>query len=232
MNTTVIKVALFGFIFTLFFIFNLSYKGSHNGVSFVENLTKSTIVINDKEQSNVNKSIFNLFGNFNISSLHNEKNNETVGENKCVVFGPIAQENKNIVDKLFTQAEIKNNFSIIEQPVYEIYWNLGKNKLTAIEIFETQKNSGALKDEKYKLSLDNDNNYIVYISKILADENLALSNATDLAVQANKAKVGGKWQYKTKSNVYFYQTNKSASIPKEVNAVLEKTFGITKSNCK
>ena len=149
----------------------------------------------------------------------------------CIVYGPISYDNRNTVDMLLNKAGITSLFNTIEKPVYDIYWNLGKDKVHAVELFELQKNGGPLQDEKYKLSLNEDNDWVVNISKITANENIAKDLATNLNIKANKVNAGGKWQYKIKSVVYFYQTDNATKIPNEVNGVIEKTFSISKAKC-
>lgn len=170
----------------------------------------------------------------NVHDKVNEINTEAVTKNSgCMIFGPIPYDNKNTVDNLFTTAKISQNvYSIIERPVYEIYWNLGSDKIKAINLFEKQKNYGALQDEKYKLILDNNQNWIVSISQVTADEEVAHKLATDLALAAEKYKLGGKWQFRSKSVAYFYHINNTASIPSEVYKLMEKTFNVAKSSCK
>jgi len=159
-----------------------------------------------------------------------EKNH--VPSASCIVYGPISYDNKNTVDMLLNKAGIISIFNTIEKPVYEVYWNLGKDKVKAVQLFEIQKNDGPLQDEKYKLALNEDSDWVVSISKITANEIMAKDLATNLAIKANKINTGGRWQYKNKSVVYFYQTDTSSNIPSEVNAVMEKTFSISKSKCQ
>lgn len=224
MNQLTVKALLACFCAAVFFLFNLSYKSSNNGISFVDSFIspKNVDALSAKQ---INQQVQQTI----LSPSAIEKNH--IPSINCVVYGPISYDNKNVVDILLTKANITGLFNSVEKPVYEVYWNLGKDKLTAIELFEVQKNEGPLQEEKYKLALNEDNDWVVSISKIIADEPMAKNLATNLAIKANKIQTGGRWQYKNNATVYFYQSNNSAKIPHEVNAVLEKTFSINKSKC-
>lgn len=224
MNQLTVKALLACFCAAVFFLFNLSYKSSHNGISFFDNLI-SPKNVDALSSTQINKQVQQtILSPATIDKTH-------IPSISCVVYGPISYENKNVVDMLLTKSNIIGLFNSVEKPVYEVYWNLGKDKVTAIELFEVQKNEGPLQDEKYKIALNEDNDWVVSISKIIADENMAKNLATNLAIKANKIQTGGRWQYKNKSTVYFYQSESSAKIPNEVSAVLEKTFSINKSKC-
>jgi hypothetical protein len=162
---------------------------------------------------------------------HFVEHNSSV-ENHCIIYGPIGNNNKDVIDKLLVQAKLDKSFDVIEQPVYEVYWNLGKDKITAINLFESQKNNGPFQDERYKLLFDNDGTWIVSVAKIISSEKDAVQMATQLALKSSKLKIGGKWQYRTLNNLYFYHTNNASLIPSDVDAVLLKTFNVDKSNCQ
>lgn len=225
MNQLTVKALLACFCAAVCFLFNLSYKSSHNGLSFIDSFSNPKNV-DALSSHQINKQVQQA----TIISPTAINNNHLASAN-CVVYGPITYDNKNVVDVLLNKAKITDLFSSVEKPVYEIYWNLGKDKVTAIELFEVQKNEGPLQDEKYKIALNEDNDWVVSISKIIANEPMAKDLATNLAIKANKIQTGGRWQYKNTSTVYFYQTDKSSTIPNEVNDVLEKTFAIKKSKC-
>lgn len=226
MNNLTVKALLACFCATLFFLYNLSYKSSHNGISFVDSFNKpqnvDALPPNEIAQNVANKLI--------PSPAPIEKNH--IPATTCVVYGPISYDNKSVVDMLLNKAKITPLFNTVEKPVFEVYWNLGKDKVKAIELFEIQKNEGPLQEEKYKLALNEDNDWVVSISKIIANESMAKDLATNLAIKANQVQAGGRWQYKNKSTVYFYQTDNGTKIPNEVNAVMEKTFSIYKSKCE
>ena len=226
MNHLTFKALLACFCAAVFFLYNLSYKSSHNGISFVDSFNKPQNV----DALSANEIAHNIATKVIPSPQPIEKNH--LPAPGCIVYGPISYDNKNVVDMLLNKANITPLFNNIEKPVYEVYWNLGKDKVKAIELFEIQKNGGPLEEEKYKLALNEDNDWVVSISKIIANEALAKDLATNLAIKANKIQAGGRWQYKNKSTVYFYQTDEGAKIPNEVNAVMEKTFSIYKSKCE
>lgn len=225
MNNLTVKTLLACFCAGLFFLYNLSYKSSHNGISFVDSFTKPQNVESVASEQVINTNTASIPSPTPLYKSY-------VPSNTCVVYGPISSDNKGVVDMLINKAKITGIFNTIEKPVYEVYWNLGKDKVKAVLLFEAQKNEGPLQDEKYKLSLNEENDWVVNISKITANELIAKDLATNLAIKANKINTGGRWQYKNKSVVYFYQTDKGTQIPNEVNGVLEKTFSISKSSCQ
>lgn len=226
MNNLTVKALMACFFATVFFLYNLSYKSSHNGISFVDSFSRPQNV--DALPSN--EVAYNIAKKMIPSPAPIEKNH--VPSTNCVVYGPVSYDNKSVVDLLLNKAKITSLFNTVEKPVFDIYWNLGKDKVKAVQLFEVQKNEGPLQEEKYKLSLNEDNDWVVNISKVIANESMAKDLATNLAIQANKIQTGGRWQYKNKSNVYFYQTDNGNKIPSEVNAVMEKTFSIYKSKCQ
>ena len=226
MNHLTVKALLACFCATLFFLYNLSYKSTHNGISFVDSFTKPQNI----DALPPNEVAHNLATKIVPSPEPIGKN--YIPSSSCVVYGPISYDNKGVVDILLNKAKLTPLFNTVEKPVYEVYWNLGKDKVKAIELFEMQKNDGPLQEEKYKLALNEDNDWVVSISKITANELMAKDLATNLAIKANKIQTGGRWQYKNKSTVYFYQTDNASKVPNEVNAVMEKTFSIYKSKCQ
>lgn len=226
MNSLTTKALLASFLATIFFLYNLSYKSSHNGISFIDSFTKPQNI----DALPPSQLAYNIADKVIPSPSPIEKHH--IPSASCIVYGPISYDNKNTVDMLLNRAGIISIFNTVEKPVYEVYWNLGKDKVKAVELFEMQKNDGPLQDEKYKLALNEDNDWVVSISKITANEVMAKDLATNLAIKANKINTGGRWQYKNKSVVYFYQTDKSSNIPNQVNAVMEKTFSISKSKCQ
>lgn len=226
MNHLTVKTLLACFCATIFVLYNLSYKSSHNGISFVDSFSNphnvDALPPNETDKNLVNKLI--------PSPALLEKT--YTPSSNCIVYGPISSDNKIVVDMLLNKAKITSLFNTVEKPVYEVFWNLGKDKVKAIELFEVQKNEGPLQAEKYKISLNEDNDWIVSISNITANEIMAKDLATNLAIKANKINTGGRWQYKNKSIVYFYQSENADKVPNEVGAVIEKTFSISKSACQ
>lgn len=223
MNNLTVKILLACFCAAMFFLYNLSYKSSHNGISFVDSFIQSQKI--DKVDTM----------DFQSNTSHLMTSNIVLDKqavSQCSVYGPISIDNKNVVDILLNKSNITTLFHQIEQPIYEVYWNLGKDKVQAINLFEIQKNEGPLENEKYKISLNEDNEWIVSISMITGNENMARNLATNLAVKANQLNAGGRWQYKNKSLVYFYQTEDNSKVPKEVDAVIQKTFSINKKACQ
>ena len=141
----------------------------------------------------------------------------------CMVYGPITVAQKSIFDNVVVSEKLVPQASFIKQNEYEIYWNLGANEAVAKEIFEKQKRD-ALKDDKFKLS-NSDGMWIVSIANIKDNLETAKALATQLSEKANKVNAGGKWQYRTLPETYYYQLknvnlltpNSLAKITSEIN---------------
>lgn len=226
MNNLRFKALLACSCATVFFLFNLSYKISHNGVSFFDSFSMPKHI----DYLTTHEAIQATSNKLPASPLPLETHH--IPTSSCVIYGPISSDNKNVIDILLNKSNITSLFNIVERPVYEVYWNLGKDKLQAINLFEMQKNEGPLQDEKYKIALNENKDFVVSISTITANESMAKDLTHNISIKANKINAGGSWEYKNKSTVYFYQTENSAKVPKEVNAVMEKTFSIFKSPCQ
>ena len=228
MNKLTVKILIVALLGAFFLIFNLVYKATHSGASFISAVVKA------KDENAPQNS--EIYADNSASSGYSDSPPPTPDQvittgNSCVVYGPISEESKAIVDMLLQKANIQKLFNTVEKTVFEVYWNLGKDKVNAIKLFEVQKNGGPLHEEKYKLSMNEDGDWIVSISNITDNEAMAREVATNLALKAKKVNAGGRWQYKKTGVFYFYQIDNSAKIPKEVVAVIEKTFSIYKNAC-
>lgn len=148
----------------------------------------------------------------------------------CVIYGPVGKDNKNILESLLQKANFLQDATIVAKPIYEIYWSLGSNKANAVALFDKQKN-GPLQNDKFKLKLDQNNEWIVPIAEITADENNAAIITKELADKANQINAGGKWQYRANENVYFYQFKDSNTIPRDIKEVMSKTLALPSAGC-
>lgn len=233
MNHLTFKALLACFFVAILFLCNLFYKSSHNGVSLIQIFTQSSNNKTSTKSTNIDTlsqdiSKKQIEDKLPLIPTEKEKINTT---SMCVVYGPISEENKTVIDLILKKSNVLSFFDIVDKPVYDVFWNLGKNKIDAIELFESEKNDGPFKSEIYKLSLNSNNDWIVHISKITEDENMAKELVQKLSEQAQQIKIGGLWEYKKTSLVYFYQTQSPSKIPNEVDSIISKTFDIFKSPC-
>lgn len=162
--------------------------------------------------------------------IPNTTYNTTNSLASCVIYGPVTRDNRSILETLLQKANFLQNATIIAKPIYEIFWNLGSNKANALALFEKQKN-GPLQNDKFKIKQDENNDWIVPIAEITADENNAAIITKELADKANQINAGGKWQYRASENVYFYQFKDSNSIPKDIKEVMTKTLALPSARC-
>jgi hypothetical protein len=244
------KLMLFliaNFVLALFVILNLFYKNSHEGKSFFAPEKENTpMIVSPVTQLNNAVQIGKVLQPPvlptqptvrtpiviqppSIAQTPVIQKQAPVGS--CVVYGPVPLDSKNTLDLLFNKAQVLNSAQIFNKPVYEIVWNLGHNKVTAIELFEHQKNGGPLQDSKFKLTSDKNGDWIVPIAEITADEQKAAIATKELGEKAQQSNTGGKWQYRAKTDIYFYQFKNNAIIPLDVQGVLDKTFAIPKAGC-
>lgn len=149
----------------------------------------------------------------------------------CTIYGPVNSDNKIPIEAILNKVNVLSGAQIITKPVYEIYWDLGNNQNNATNLFDKQKNGGALQSNKFQLKQDKSGIWYVPIAEITADENSARITTKELSEKADRLNTGGKWLYRTRENNYFYQFNKSNIIPSDIKAVLEKTFAIPKATC-
>lgn len=149
----------------------------------------------------------------------------------CIIYGPVNRDNKTVLELLLQKANILQETHIVSKPIYEIYWNFGNNKVNAFALFDKQKNGGPLQDAKFKLKQDQNNDWIVAIAEITADEKNAALTTSELAEKTNRVNAGGKWAYREKENVYFYQFNDSTMIPKDIKDVMIKTLSLPSAHC-
>lgn len=149
----------------------------------------------------------------------------------CVVYGPMNLEQKATMDALLVSQKTQNSASVYMKNMYEILWNLGKDKEQAEILFNKQKQGGALQDEKFKLTVDENQDWIVSITLIPDSEETAHQLATQLADKANKSKAGGQWQYRTKPSGYFYRFNNINAINVQTQETIAHTINVSKQPC-
>lgn len=148
----------------------------------------------------------------------------------CTIYGPITEKTKSELDPLLQENFLMNQVAILKKPVFEIYWNLGPDKAIATKIFNKQKSiGGPFSNDRFQLSFD-DKNWIVSIAHITGDEDTARNTTVKIAEKSSKANVGGRWQYRSVEDVYFY-TFYEKSIPEKINNLLNIQLPIQKNHC-
>lgn len=148
----------------------------------------------------------------------------------CISYGPMNIDLKKRFENILSNNKIASNIYQDRQlPQYEIFWNLGNNKLEALERFEKQKKEGALRDEKFKLTQDNNNNWIVPATTIAGDYAVAETLAKQLS--ASSSKFGGKWDIREKTGGHYIIFPNVNLISESVLLIIDKDLRLNKTFC-
>lgn len=146
----------------------------------------------------------------------------------CMTYGPLNLEQKALFDVILKKSNLENLPAVSQRPVYQIYWDLGKDKVQAITLFEKQKNGGALQDERFKLSQQDNGEWIVPIATISGNEQMAQTISSQLDA---KAHAGGKWTSQPMGDGYFYRFKDLNLLPADSLNLMDKAVNVTKSPC-
>ena len=151
----------------------------------------------------------------------------------CVTYGPMNLEQKASLDVILIKYKLSNSSTLVtsKEPLYQIDWNLGSDKVNAVKLFEVQKNDGPLQDEKFKLTQNDNGDWVVPITTVANDQIKAQTMTTELAQAANSHKAGGKWEWKTVKEGYFYQFKDLTSFPSNVVDMINHTISTVKTPC-
>jgi hypothetical protein len=146
----------------------------------------------------------------------------------CMSYGPLNLEQKALFDVVLKKASLNNLPVVSQRPLYQIYWDLGKDKEQAITLFEKQKNGGPLQDVRFKLTQQESGEWIVPIATISGNAQMAqtISNQLDA-----KAHAGGKWLSQPMGDGYFYRFKDLNLVPEDSLNLLDKAVNVTKSPC-
>lgn len=147
----------------------------------------------------------------------------------CMVYGPIGIEQKATLDTIFSQEKIETKTVVDKKTQYEIYWNLGRDKNIATELFNRQK-AGPLQDPKFKLT-NSDGTWMVSIATVTDSIDNAKTLAGQLAAKANKVNSGGNWQYRTLPDAYFYQLKDVNALSAQALAQINTGMDISRKPC-
>ena len=125
--------------------------------------------------------------------------------------------------------KIETKTVVDKKTQYEIYWNLGKDKNTATEMFNRQK-AGPLQDPKFKLT-NADGVWMVSIATVSDSVENAKTLAGQLADKANKVNAGGNWQYRTLPDAYFYQLKDVNALSQQALTQINTGMDISRKPC-
>lgn len=148
----------------------------------------------------------------------------------CAVLGPFNIDEKASVDVLISKNKTEQEIRIEKKPVFEIYWNLGRNEATARKLFETQK-QGALQDSKFVMIQNEKKEWIVPITQVHTNADVAQKLSIELGEKANKVNAGGKWAFSEKPDAYFYFFKDYAGLDKVVADSISLLVGDKKQPC-
>jgi hypothetical protein len=234
---------LFDFVIASIVIFNFSLRDKYHEHGIIAPLIsffditphlKNTYpyIANNKDVIQLKLTIspiHNLNENIPLNTITPPiKNNITIPV--CIVYGPLNLEEKSELDVIMSESSIPSDLVSISQiPLFEIYWNLGSNKIHAMNLFEEQKNNGALQDERFKLSQEDDGNWIISITTVSGDIKLAQTMTAQLG-EASK-QYGGTWQYRSKNNGYFYKFKDITKIPDRTINIINHSLNVLKVPC-
>lgn len=254
MNKGLFYFIVFDVFLAVLLIFNFNFKNHNDGQglfasfsAWVDNqsgsLTKATdskgansppnqIEKSQTEPQNKATNNTNILTPTTVANLKNLDNNNTKSntDGVCISYGPLNLEQKVAFDLILNSNKISNQFYVENKlPLFSVYWNLGKDKLQAIDLFEKQKNDGALQDEKFKLTQNLEGEWIVPITTISGSPELAQKMTNELAKSSKS--FGGKWEYKTKSEGYFYRFKDITALPNKTVETINHSINTLKTPC-
>lgn len=236
-------------------LFNETTKDLISNLAFNDNdgINSSNMSIlndEDKDINNTEKSSYDL-DNIEVleSSIKTEEKTSAVITDKvtnekdnlvlknipvafplCVNYGPLSIEQKASFDLVISKHNIDPSlFKQLEDDLYEIYWNLGENPEKAVELFERQKNDGALKDAKFKLKKDDKGNYIVPISTVAGNLDMAHKMTSEL--KNSSSQIGGTWEYRAIDKGYFYQFPDIKKVDIKAIDTINQVIDTLKTTC-
>lgn len=207
------------------------------------NIAAANTTISSPQNESMVQHIINLQqGTQATSNLQNSNNqtsattvvNANVNNNKvCTVLGPLDLKDKATMDLILSKDSNanKNQIEVSQKPIYEIYWNLGKDRDEAEALFQKQKQSGTMQEDKFVLVQDESKDWIVSIAEVNSSLEYARSIANQLATTGSKYNAGGKWNYRTKPNAYFYKFDDFSQIDSKTKNSLNVMLNVNKIPC-
>lgn len=160
-------------------------------------------------------------------------NSKSANQKICTILGPLVLKDKATMDLILSKDSNagKNDIEISQKPIFEIYWNLGKDRENAEILFQKQKQNGTMQEENFILVQDENKDWIVSVAEINSTIEYAKTITNQLATTGKKYNAGGKWSYKIKPNAYFYQFNDFSQIDEKTKTSFNVMLGINKTPC-
>jgi hypothetical protein len=229
-NRPLIIFLLANFIIGVFVIINFRNKAEENKI-----IAKNEIITETAEENRQQKLVST------VATTKSPKISEPVvatpvenasvpaGPAICMEYGPLDIEQKSIFDTLVAKEKINPLVAVSQKNQFEIYWNLGNNQAQANEMFERQKKD-ALQDKKFQLAQEN-GTWIVSIAVVNDNIETAKVLAAQLSEKATKVNAGGKWQYRTLPDAYYYQVKNINAMTPNSQAQITTGMGIGKKPC-
>ena len=154
---------------------------------------------------------------------------ETKTGDSCLMFGPLSTDNENLAQTLL--AKNTQEYEIIDKPIYEIYWALGKDAKMAQSLYQRSLATGFIKPEKHKLEQDKTGFYFVSINKIDNSEQETSSLVTKIQQQANQVKTGGKWTYRKTHDLPYLKIQNASDLSNKTINNLKNNFSHLEQTC-
>lgn len=158
---------------------------------------------------------------------------EEVNPNICTVLGPLDFDAKNSLELILKNSPQHKQlkYHTEEKPVFEVYWNLGKDREEAEELLQKQKLNGTMSDSRFMIIQNEVGDWIVPIIEVNSNIDVAKATANTLAAAANKNNAGGKWQYRTKPTAYFYTVENFEILDKKALKSIDVMLDTPKQPC-
>ena len=228
-NRPLIIFLLINFVIGLFVIINFRNKAEESKI-----VAKNEMITATAEENKAEKIISPVAAKNTVEVkptvvAQTETPPVSVGPAICMEYGPLDIEQKSIFDTIVSKEKINPLVAVSQKNQFEIYWNLGSNQNQANEMFERQKKD-ALQDRKFQLSQEN-GTWIVSIAIVNDNIETAKALAAQLSEKANKVNAGGKWQYRTLPDAYYYQVKNINAMTPNSQAKITTGMGIGKKPC-
>jgi hypothetical protein len=148
----------------------------------------------------------------------------------CIAMGPFNIEQKGTMETILSKENQSYLASSEKRSAYQVFWNLGTNKKEAEKLFKKQKD-GAMADSKFTMVQDEAKNWVVNIVKI-TNSNIVIDRFTnELAEKAQKINAGGKWEYKSLPEGYFFIFKDFKKVNEQILNSIDIILSPTKEPC-
>ena len=106
--------------------------------------------------------------------------------------------------------------------------SLRENSVAAMDFLNK---TYSLEEDKFVLVQDESKDWIVSIAEVNSSLEYARSIANQLATTGSKYNAGGKWNYRTKPNAYFYKFDDFSQIDNKTKNSLNVMLTVNKIPC-